>query len=349
MIRLQDETSEGEVPLTEIDPFTVFATFNRGIREEHRRTIISRLEQLLGMDLRLPSDFSGIPVANNMQSWFFAFAGTRKPTDIPDLWSLAQAAVTRGLEGIPSDLFDRCLEIETVGIAKLTMGLFWMRPDEFMPCDSNSRDLLRGRGIEIPSDFRTYSELIARLRPETSEHFAQLSYQAWHDDIAPPPPGPDRGARLDRRRDGEAIRRIVEEHLPIESERMAALRLLLRGIRRAHERNPRAWGTTLRDNGKVRLNVGRLLVLDLKPSGEVVVVAIGDRLPASVRERYSAFLLDEPSTSCPDAVSYAFPSSELPNLDSAIIEAHLGERPKTRNRPHGMACLTLGRRGREAK
>src|SRR6266436_938484 len=44
--------------LKEIDPFTFFATFNRGIREKERLAILAGVKKLLGAKEALPGDFA---------------------------------------------------------------------------------------------------------------------------------------------------------------------------------------------------------------------------------------------------------------------------------------------------
>ena len=60
---LNDQDKDGtNFLIQEIDPFTVFATFNRQIREAERLAILTGLKQLLGAKEPLPADFWGLPV-----------------------------------------------------------------------------------------------------------------------------------------------------------------------------------------------------------------------------------------------------------------------------------------------
>src|SRR5262249_33301513 len=71
---LEDKDESGaRMPLAEIDPFTFFGTFNRGITEDARIRMLERLKNVFGVPADVPSDFSGVPVLNNQKSWFFAY------------------------------------------------------------------------------------------------------------------------------------------------------------------------------------------------------------------------------------------------------------------------------------
>ena len=75
--------NDKKIPLTEIDPFTFFSNWNRGITNEKRIRILTILKERLKLNSPIPHDFSGIPVVNNMNSWFFGWEKNRDTKDIP--------------------------------------------------------------------------------------------------------------------------------------------------------------------------------------------------------------------------------------------------------------------------
>ena len=75
----QDESGRRFI-LTEIDPFTFFGSFNRGILPNTRIRILEAMKSRFEVNASVPSGFSGIPTLNNMKSWFFAFQSDRKPS-----------------------------------------------------------------------------------------------------------------------------------------------------------------------------------------------------------------------------------------------------------------------------
>ena len=78
VISLDDkDANEKTIPLSDVDPFTFLASFNRGITEENRRENWSFLKSRWNLQSSVPEDFEGIPVMFNMSSWFFPYAKDR--------------------------------------------------------------------------------------------------------------------------------------------------------------------------------------------------------------------------------------------------------------------------------
>lgn len=179
VISLEDENGKGvKSPLTEIDPFTFFATFNRTITEVNRKKSLIYIKDQLGLESPFPEDFNGIPTAQAQNSWFFAYAYERKQDDVDMLWSLAEQAVTGAT--LDGKLFDKCLKIKQVGLAKLTDGLFWLAPNRFLPVDSKSHGYLISQAIPVKvSDFESYQNLLTEVKEKLGNDFVQLSYDAY--------------------------------------------------------------------------------------------------------------------------------------------------------------------------
>ena len=167
-----------ETELKEIDPFTFFATFNRGITEENRKIILAFLKDRFSLASHVPEDFNGIPVVRPDKSWFFGYEKDRTENDIKLLWSLVKNTVT--IETLDKSLFDSCLKIKQVGLPVLTVGLFWLMPDRFLPMDANTRDYLTSQGIPVKvSDFESYQNLLTEVKEKLGSDFVQLSYDAY--------------------------------------------------------------------------------------------------------------------------------------------------------------------------
>lgn len=73
---LHDQGGEGDL-LEDIDPFTVFGLFNRGIKHENRINSAKLFKNILDIKVDIPKDFEGIPVLNNQKSHFFGFRSHR--------------------------------------------------------------------------------------------------------------------------------------------------------------------------------------------------------------------------------------------------------------------------------
>ncbi|WP_052813159.1 AAA family ATPase [Desulfonatronum thioautotrophicum] len=184
VIEFKDKNEAGEsIPLLEIDPFTFFAHFNRGLTEKNRIKILSFLKTRLKLAAPVPSDFHGIPVANLQKAWFFAFAAKRKEEDIPALWDLAHECLDHGPEKMDAEVFKRCLAIRQIAIPKLTIGLFWLNPDEYIALDSLMVAFLGEKGIKVnPNRVVTisdYRSIIQRVKNEFSDNFPQVSRDAF--------------------------------------------------------------------------------------------------------------------------------------------------------------------------
>ena len=66
---LRDKVT-GKWKFDDIDPFSVFAIFNRGIKNETRFIIAQRLKDIFQLKSEVPTDLWGIPVAFNTNSIF---------------------------------------------------------------------------------------------------------------------------------------------------------------------------------------------------------------------------------------------------------------------------------------
>jgi hypothetical protein len=191
--RITDEADQGqEIPLTAIDPFTFYSCFNRGLTEENRRGILAHFKNKFGLESEVPEDFEGIPIVDARRAWFFPFKRTRKNDDIPSLWDLANAVVGTPPEKLDAKIFERCLQIESVGSAKLTMGLFWLSPHRYVACDKNNRELFKKKGINIDvHNLATYLQLINAVTSKLGNNYPEISRLAWEVtnvefDITPP-------------------------------------------------------------------------------------------------------------------------------------------------------------------
>ena len=128
----------------------------------------------------MPSDFAGVPVINPQKSWFFPFVATRKKDDIPSLWQLAGQAVHGRPQELDKQLFNRCLLITSVGEAKLTMGLFWLNPDQYIACDKVNRALFKSRGIDVDvNGWAEYLTLVTKVKATLGSDFPKISHNAY--------------------------------------------------------------------------------------------------------------------------------------------------------------------------
>lgn len=130
----------------DIDPYTVFGLFNKGITEANRKKIIAAMAEAFDIKAEQPRDFAGIPVLNNLNATFYAFVGDdrRGEHDIDNLWAVFAAEIALATNDIESnrdafvDIFEKTVVQFGLGW-KLTMGLYWVRPHTFINLDSRNR------------------------------------------------------------------------------------------------------------------------------------------------------------------------------------------------------------------
>lgn len=219
LTNLQDHYADGTTgPIQDICPFTTMGIFNRGITDANRKKIALELAKLLGVKEAVPESFEGIPVLNNQRSWFFQYAEERQAHDIDMIWDIFAEAIQFAESDNDEartdfiEAYDKATTVKGIGW-NLTMGLYWIRPWNYITLDSQSQNYIEKKlGIQIgrngpkgrcnADDYLTVMETTeARFQEETYpvHSFPELSLAAWyHEDTATstspspsPPQSPD--------------------------------------------------------------------------------------------------------------------------------------------------------------
>lgn len=163
----------------DIDPFTVFAIFNRSSGMERRCAILSSLKEQFGMSAEIPQDFDGIPLANAQKSCFYY--EQEKDETIPLLWKLFDVFMNGNMAEL-ANLFDEAQKKKGIRW-NLTMAFFWMKPNEYVPMDTRSRSYLKKHGVDIFSARKLsgekYLQLITDVRNKIDESFPSISRHAF--------------------------------------------------------------------------------------------------------------------------------------------------------------------------
>ena len=156
---LHDEGGKDDL-FTDIDPFTTFGIFNRGVKKENRIRSAELFKDLLNMSANVPEDFVGIPILNNQKSHFFGFRRDREDDDIDNLWSLFVKVVKK--ENF-EDEYNIVIRQYIIRV-NITMALFWIRPEDFLAFDSTNRAYLKEQyGVILPNKAPEYSEYMSIL------------------------------------------------------------------------------------------------------------------------------------------------------------------------------------------
>lgn len=182
--------------IVDIDPFTIFGLFNKGISNENRIAILSQVKELFGISAAVPTNFDGIPVLNNMSATFYYFTGQRGEKDIDNLWTLFRCAISYADKQENKGDFIKAFNtvVTQKGVSwNITMGLYWIRPMNFVNLDARNRKLLENNQSRFQPDIdvvkmlkrmvsaESYLVLMSKVTEVMSEYssFPEMSYDAW--------------------------------------------------------------------------------------------------------------------------------------------------------------------------
>lgn len=171
--------------VSDIDFFSFFSIFNRGLTNENRKIICGYLKNKLNLSSEIPSDFDSISLVDNRKSTFYR----RETADsqISLLCSLFEAVFKDNLP-LVEKLFDKVLGFNGIKW-NITMGFYWISPYNFMPLDSNSRNYLKTNGINVFDEKelngKSYLNLLEEIknciqtRKLTEKSIPEISDNAW--------------------------------------------------------------------------------------------------------------------------------------------------------------------------
>ena len=172
---------------TDLDPFTFFGTFNKGIADKNRKELLKQYKNNFGLSKDVPSEFTGIPILNNMKAWFMA---DQQGEQMETYWNLFETAIKyadgdKSLGSRIEELFDKAVTYEGTRW-NITMGLFWIRPFSFINLDGTNRDKLKADGLfngEFPTGteyLKLCNNLLAQLDTDSFPYsnFPEFSAQS---------------------------------------------------------------------------------------------------------------------------------------------------------------------------
>ncbi len=176
----------------ELHPFAVFGVFNRRITEENRKKICQYFKERLGLTSDIPDDFDGIPILNNMNSfWGLPFFGIdeNNKSEVNENWELFEIIFSDDFnDDIFCNFFDKVIKQNGTKWS-VTMELFWISPYKFMPLDDNSRKYLEKLGIKVfkEKDYngRNYLNLMNEIdklianKNIKERNISEISQSAW--------------------------------------------------------------------------------------------------------------------------------------------------------------------------
>lgn len=194
---------EREDSIIDIDPFTVFGLFNKGITNANRIAILESFATVFNIKSKVPNNFDGIPVLNNLKATYYGFKDDRQAADIDNLWGLYESAINLAEKDDEAnrEIFTKWYDTvhDQLGIRwNITMGLYWIRPYEFINLDSINRRFIVDPD-NMPVDFVNSVKKKLNKVPYAAEYLAikdaclralkdgnyeyknypELSYRAW--------------------------------------------------------------------------------------------------------------------------------------------------------------------------
>ncbi len=164
--------------LTELDPFTFLSYLNKFHSDITRVDLLRKLRKELQLQCQEPEDVSGIPTTHPMKVHLFPSKLERRK-DIEILWKLF-IQVKNG--NVDESLFQSVLRIKSVGKGKLSIVLFYVNPDKFVPLDSNTVAYLRRKKLKYTYDsFHSYVELSKQVVDDLNKKPWEISYAAYNE------------------------------------------------------------------------------------------------------------------------------------------------------------------------
>lgn len=189
----------------DIDPFTVFALFNRGLTDSSRKLIISEFKNQFHISSVVPSHFDGIPIMQSINAVLYNLESKQKKQEIDNLWNLFIYALKYEEDqnaetlGLLKKYFSLSMQIKGNATGKITMGLFWIAPDFYISLDSRNTWFFKQPGSfpedfskslpEIPhrisadSYFTIQKKMLDFLKSGESKYksLPELSFRAWEN------------------------------------------------------------------------------------------------------------------------------------------------------------------------
>ena len=164
--------------IDDIDPFSFFGMFNRGLNESNRLKVLEKIKNRFSINANMPSDFCGIPVLNYMRQFFYHWDDLKESCN--RLWIAFEAILNGNLE----PWFE--YRSFTDKMAETTMVLYWIDANKYINLDSKNTAYLKHYQINTKiNNAQSYLDLIEQIKSkiqsgEIKENsFMEFSYNAW--------------------------------------------------------------------------------------------------------------------------------------------------------------------------
>ena len=154
--------------------------------------MIKKMKELFEITAKAPDSFDGIPTQNPINASFCSFSEDRSEDgkDIERLWNLFEKAL-QGEENMEQN-FNDVLKQMSIAVPKLTMGLFYVNPYNYLSLDGNNRRYLEEYGVSTKNyqkmKYADYIELLDQVKDKmekkeiAEQTFPEFSANAYSGD-----------------------------------------------------------------------------------------------------------------------------------------------------------------------
>lgn len=178
----------------DIAPFSIFALFNyQGIAHHKKINILESIKNEFKIEVETPKNFDGIPAMNIYKLCFFNPKSNAIQNEINSLWELFEIAINYAKNNTNENRQNFIEKYDTINIKgtkfKLTMGLFWIRPFNYINLDKTNREYIKfklpnhSQNIKQLPNGKEYINLCDKLLEDIKKinikDFPELSYKAW--------------------------------------------------------------------------------------------------------------------------------------------------------------------------
>lgn len=178
---------EDKSKITDIDPFSFYGIFNRGITEDNRKKSLKKIKEFFQLINEIPYDFDGIPILNNQKSFYFKWDSYEILKQSCNFyWNLFEKVVNRT---ITQKDIEELANIKGIGLAMATMPLFWINPDFYLPLDKNTVEYLKRNQIVANEEISSlnYMAMLNKIQTKiqngeiSDKSFTEISFNAWEN------------------------------------------------------------------------------------------------------------------------------------------------------------------------
>jgi hypothetical protein len=159
--------SSSKYPPEDIDPFTVIGIINRYSLDSKKTEICQTFKKIFNMAADVPSDYVGVPQLNPQKSVFYwsDIPEAEREAHIQNLWRLLEAVMANQSNDVIAPIFNEVFEQKGVKF-RITIALYWIKPDSYLSLDKNNRNLLAKYDIVVLNgmDYDDYLDIMDRLR-----------------------------------------------------------------------------------------------------------------------------------------------------------------------------------------